>query len=126
MSEKELLKEYYHILKLKPDKSRMADQVKARAAMMMAMRDNGLKLAHIAQVFDIDHTTVVHHTKKHESNLKFWDDYKRRYLIAQGLCGYSIKKKAMKWKIKNLSATISRLSKMKQELEEQLNQNSYE
>jgi len=126
MKEREILRRYYHILGLVPNKSRKAEQVKARAAMMTAMRQNGLKLHHIAEIFGSDHSTVVHHTRKHESNLRFWDGYEHKYTIASGLCGVSIRNKAIKWKIRNLNATIKRLSGIKENLEKQLNQKSYE
>ena len=126
MKEKELLKLYYHILGLKPNQSRKAEQVKARAAMMTAMRQSGLKLHHIAEIFGSDHSTVVHHTRKHEANIKFWDGYEDKYSIASGLCGVSIRDRAIKWKIRNLNATIKRLSGMKEELEKQLNEENHE
>lgn len=126
MKDREILTEYYHILKMKPDKSRKSDQVKARAAMMVAMRENGLLLGQIGNLFDVDHTTVVHHVGKHESNLIWWEGYRHKYNVASGLCGHSIRDKATKWKIRNLTATINRLSSIKEKLEKQLNQNSYE
>jgi hypothetical protein len=126
MKEKELLRRYYHILGLTPNQSRKAEQVKARAAMMTAMRQSGLKLHHIAEIFGSDHSTVVHHTRKHEANLKYWDGYEHKYTIASGLCGTAIRDKAIKWKIRNLNSTIKRLSGIKENLEKQLNPNSYE
>jgi chromosomal replication initiation ATPase DnaA len=60
---RQILKEYYHVLGLKRDKSRKQEQVKARAAMMTAMRQNELTTTSIAKLFDSDHSTVVHHTR---------------------------------------------------------------
>ena len=53
-----ILKEYYHVIGVIPDKSRHQEQVKARAAMMTAMRQFKLTATAIANVFGSDHSTV--------------------------------------------------------------------
>ena len=53
-----IIKEYYHVIGLTPNKSRHQEQVKARAAMMCAMREFKLSTKDIGSVFDTDHSTV--------------------------------------------------------------------
>ena len=90
---RQILKEYYHVLGLKRDKSRKQEQVKARAAMMTAMRQNELTTTSIAKLFGSDHSTVVHHTRKHEANIATWPGYEKNYITAVRLCGEKLAEK---------------------------------
>lgn len=115
---KQILKEYYYVLGLKPDRTRHQEQVKARAAMMTAMRQNDLTTTSIAKLFDSDHSTVVHHTRKHEANMATWPGYEKNYIAAVRLCGETLKYKAWQSKLHSVKASIARLQSMQRKLEE--------
>ena len=115
---RQILKEYYHVLGLKPDRTRHQEQVKARAAMMTAMRQNDLTTTSIAKLFDSDHSTVIHHTKKHEANLATWPGYEKNYIAAVRLCGETLRYKAWQSKLHSVKASIARLKRVQQKLEE--------
>jgi S-adenosylmethionine/arginine decarboxylase-like enzyme len=115
---RQILKEYYHVLGIKRDKSRKQEQVKARAAMMTAMRQNELTTTSIAKLFDSDHSTVVHHTRKHEANMATWPGYEKNYIAAVRLCGETLKYKAWQSKLHSVKASIARLQSMQRKLEE--------
>ena len=120
-----IIKEYYHVIGLTPDKSRHQEQVKARAAMMCAMREFKLSTKDIGSVFDTDHSTVCHHAKKHEANMEHWPGYRSNYIAAARLCNETMKYKAMQHKLKYVNAQLKRLSKMKDLLEETIQSNQY-
>ena len=113
-----ILKEYYHVIGLTPNKSRHQEQVKARAAMMSAMRQFKLTTKDIGSVFDTDHSTVCHHAKKHEANLEHWPGYRSNFIAAARLCNETMKYKAMQSKLKYVNAQLNRFGKMKKDLEE--------
>ena len=115
---KRILKEYYHVLGLKPDRTRHQEQVKARAAMMVAMRQNELTTTSIAKLFDSDHSTVCHHTRKHEANLATWPGYEKNYIAAVRLCGETLRYKAWQSKLHSVKASIARLKRVQEKLEE--------
>jgi len=114
-----LIKEYYRVLKITPNKSRKAEQVKARAAMMVALRKYSTTMT-IGDVFGVDHSTVVHHSNKHKDNLKFWTGYKSCFITAERMCSVTIKYKTTQAKLKSVRTQISRLQRMENELEETL------
>ena len=114
-----LIKEYYRVLKITPNKSRKAEQVKARAAMMVALRKYSTTMT-IGDVFGVDHSTVVHHSNKHKDNLKFWTGYKSCFITAERMCSVTIKYKTIQAKLKSVRTQISRLQRMENELEETL------
>ena len=115
---KRILTEYYHVLGLTPDRSRKQEQVKARAAMMVAMRQNKLTTTSIAKLFDSDHSTVCHHTRKHEANLATWPGYEKNYITAVRLCGETLRYKAWQSKLHSVKASIARLKSVQRKLEE--------
>lgn len=121
---KQLLKEYYRVLGITPDRSRKQEQVKARAAMMTAMRQSKLTTTSIAEIFDSDHSTVVHHTGKHEANLVSWNGYEKNYITAIRMCGETLKYKAWQSKLKTVKASIARLKRVQEKLEETINSNN--
>lgn len=121
-----ILKEYYHVLKIKPDKSRHQEQVKARAAMMTAMRQCELTTTSIAEVFGTDHSTVVYHSQKHDANMKSWRGYSSYYITAVRLCGETLKFRAWQSKLKSVKASIARLQRVQEQLEQTIKSNSYE
>jgi len=109
-----IIKEYYHVIGLTPDKSRHQEQVKARAAMM-----------DIGRVFDTDHSTVCHHARKHEVNLEHWPGYRRNFVAAARLCNETMKYKAMQSRLKYVNAQLNRFNKMKKLLEETIQSNKH-
>ena len=123
---KQLLKEYYYVLGLTPDRSRKQEQVKARAAMMTAMRQSKLTTTSIAEIFESDHSTVVHHTGKHEANLASWPGYEKNYVTAIRLCGETLKYKAWQSKLKTVKASIARLKRVQEQIEETINSKTNE
>ena len=120
-----IIKEYYHVIGLTPNKSRHQEQVKARAAMMCAMREFKLTTKDIGSVFDTDHSTVCHHARKHEANMEHWPGYRRNYIAAARLCNETMKYKAMQSILKYVNAQLDRLNKMKDLLEETIQSNQY-
>lgn len=120
-----IIKEYYHVIGITPDKSRHQEQVKARAAMMCAMRQFKLSTTDIGNVFDTDHSTVCHHAKKHEANLDHWPGYKKNYIAAARLCNETMKYKAMQSKLNYVNTQLKRFTKMKNLLEETIQSNKY-
>ena len=121
-----ILKEYYYVLGIKPDRTRRQPQVKARAAMMSAMRHNKMTTTAIAKVFESDHSTVVHHTSKHEANIATWPGYEKNYIAALRLCGETMKYNAWQSKIRHVKASIARLKRIQEKLEEQVKSKNYE
>ena len=120
-----IIKEYYHVIGLTPNKSRHQEQVKARAAMMCAMREFKLTTKDIGSVFDTDHSTVCHHARKHEANMEHWPGYRRNYIAAARLCNETMKYKAMQSKLKYVNAQLTRFNRMKKDLEETIQSNQY-
>ena len=120
-----IIKEYYHVIGLTPNKSRHQEQVKARAAMMCAMRQFKLTTKDIGGVFDTDHSTVCHHARKHEANLEHWPGYRRNFVAAARLCNETMRYKAMHSKLNYVNTQLKRLNKMKTLLEETIQSNNY-
>ena len=120
-----IIKEYYHVIGLTPNKSRHQEQVKARAAMMTAMRQFKLTATAIAKVFGSDHSTVSYHCKKHESNMEHWPGYRRYFIAAARMCNATMKSKAMQSKLKYVNAQLTRLNRRKTDLEETMQSNKY-
>jgi len=120
-----IIKEYYHVIGLTPNKSRHQEQVKARAAMMCAMREFKLSTKDIGSVFDTDHSTVCHHAKKHDANLEHWPGYRKNFIAAARLCNETMKYKAMQSKLKYVNAQLKRFNKMKNLLEETIQSKQY-
>lgn len=120
-----ILREYYHVLGLTPNKSRRQEQVKARAAMMSAMRQFKLTTTEIARVFESDHSTVCHHSKKHEANMEHWPGYRNNFIAAARLCNETMKYKAVQARLRYVNSQIARLNRMKRDLEETIQSNKY-
>jgi len=120
-----ILKEYYHVIGVIPNKSRHQEQVKARAAMMTAMRQFKITATAIANVFGSDHSTVCYHCKKHESNMEHWPGYRRYFIAAARLCNETMKYKAMQSKLKYVNAQLTRFNRMKKDLEETIQSNQH-
>lgn len=113
-----IMEEYYHVIGLNSNSTRKAEQVKARAAMMSAMRHFNLTTTSIGKVFGADHSTVVYHTGRHDDNMKYWFGYRDNYISASRLCNSTMKNKVIQSKLKYVNAQINRLSTLKRDLEE--------
>tara|TARA_R110001583_G_scaffold148975_1_gene300866 strand:+ start:682 stop:1053 length:372 start_codon:yes stop_codon:yes gene_type:complete len=113
-----IMQEYYHVIGLTPEKTRRAEQVKARAAMMSAMRHFNLTTTSIGEVFEADHSTVVHHTAKHDGNMEYWPGYRKNYISAARLCNYTMRTKIIQSKLRYVNAQLTRLNRLKKDLEE--------
>jgi len=120
-----IIKEYYHVIGITPNKSRHQEQVKARAAMMSAMRQFKLTTTEIASVFGSDHSTVCYHSSKHESNMDHWPGYRNNFIAAARLCNETMRYKAMQSKLKYVNSQLNRLNRMKKDLEETIQSKQY-
>ena len=58
----QVIREYYDLLGLEYSKSRVREQVQARAAMMVALKKYK-PYSVVGRAFDMDHATVIHHCK---------------------------------------------------------------
>lgn len=114
---KRILEEYYRLIDIVPEKTRKQEQVKARAAMMVAMRDH-MTATDIGKLFESDHSTVVHHTGNHQANMKHWLGYKANFSIAWRLCNDSLRMKSYQGKLATVKLRIQHLKMYQQELEE--------
>jgi hypothetical protein len=117
---KQILKEYYRVLAIKPDKSQKDEQVKARAAMMTAMRHCNLTTSSIANVFDSDSSTVSHHSNKHEVNLNNWKGYDKCYILAMKLCTEEITHKDWQANLYSVKVAIAKMKQIQKKLERKI------
>lgn len=98
---------------MKPDRSRLREQVQARAAMMVALRKYKT-CALVGRVFDMDHATVIHHEKNHEGNMLSWDGYEEKYRIAESMCDQTIRYKTLEAKLTSIRSEIRRLQRVEE------------
>ena len=113
-----MLDEYYKELNVTPNyNSRLQHQVKPRAAMMVAMTKE-MSVTGVAKSFNMNHATVLHHSRKHLDNLHHWDGYKENYKLAASLCDVWLKREKIETAISRVNNRIKRL----QGVAEQLNQ----
>jgi hypothetical protein len=115
-----LVEEYYKVFGITPSKRRITRQVQARAAMMSALRQYSTTTA-IGELFSMDHSSVVHHTRKHEANMSMWAGYKEFFFVAQKMCRQVFKNKTIQGKIKSVQLEIRRLKSIEKRLTENLN-----
>lgn len=97
--------------------SRKSEQVKARAALMTAMSEYKM-VSHIGRAFGMNHATVLHHKRKHESNLRFWCGYKEKYEIAKRMCTYTLRFKTIQGKLRRVKMEIKSLQRLESQLNE--------
>tara|TARA_R110002020_G_scaffold384754_1_gene595730 strand:+ start:4122 stop:4493 length:372 start_codon:yes stop_codon:yes gene_type:complete len=116
---KELHEEYYATIGISPNSSRKADQVQARAALMVAMANHITKSA-TGKSFGKDHSTVIHHQNQHEANMLSWKGYEEKYLIAYRLCCLYLKYKSVKRKLKTVRIQIKRLEILAENLKQEI------
>jgi hypothetical protein len=116
---KALLTGYYLELGLTPSKTRMKEQVQARAAIMVALREYTTTTA-IGKLFGMDHSSVVHHCRKHDENIMYWDGYAKMFDIAKKHCR-KLRYEPRQAKLKTVRLEINRLKRIEQKLIENLN-----
>jgi len=114
-SAKRLVDDYYRVIGVTPEKGRRRPQVAARAAMMVAMRKY-LSLSVIGSLFDAHHTTVIHHSNKHDANMRWLDDYKSYYDAARYLCSATLGKQEESIKVRIIDNQINNLKRIKKEI----------
>jgi len=116
---KSLLAGYYLELGLTPSRTRMKEQVQARAAIMVALRQYTTTTA-IGKLFDMDHSSVVHHCKKHDANMVYWKGYAKMFEIAKKHCK-TLRYKSRQAKLKTVRLEINRLKRLERNLIENSN-----
>lgn len=77
-----VLKSYFEEIGIIPDGTRKLDQVYARSAMMVAMREY-MTLHQVGRVFGKDHSTIHHAVKQHETNHDWSSMYRFFYETAK-------------------------------------------
>jgi 3-phosphoglycerate kinase len=113
-----VLSEYYETIGVIPNNTRQEDQVFARSAMMVVMR-NQMTLMQIGRIFDRNHASVLHAIRNHEDNYNWSKMYQHFYEVAQDVWN-SNPTKDIKARNK-LVATLTRHKMRIQELEAEVN-----
>jgi len=113
-----VLSEYYELIGVIPNNTRQEDQVFARSAMMVVMR-NQMTLMQIGRIFERNHATVLHAINNHEDNYNWSKMYQHFYEVAQDVWN-SNPTKDIKARNK-LVATLTRHKMRIQELEAEVN-----
>jgi FtsZ-binding cell division protein ZapB len=113
-----VLSEYYELIGVIPNNTRQEDQVFARSAMMVVMR-NHMTLMQIGRIFDRNHASVLHAIRNHEDNFNWSKMYQHFYEVAQDVWN-SNPTKDIKARNK-LVATLTRHKMRIQELEAEVN-----
>lgn len=113
-----VLREYYEIIGVIPNNTRQEDQVFARSAMMVVMRDH-MTLMQIGRIFDRNHASVLHALRNHEDNFNWSKMYQHFYEVAKEVWNRNPTKDI---KARNkLVATLTRHKMRIQELEAEVN-----
>ena len=113
-----VLSEYYETIGVIPNNTRQEDQVFARSAMMVVMR-NHMTLMQIGRIFDRNHASVLHAIRNHEDNYNWSKMYQHFYEVAQDVWN-SNPTKDIKARNK-LAATLTRHKMRIHELEAEVN-----
>lgn len=79
-----IIENYYEYIGLIPNESRQEDQVFARSAMMVVLRDQ-MTLSQIGRIFGKDHSSVHHACKNHENNHNWSQMYRSFYEAAKNI-----------------------------------------
>ena len=113
-----VLSEYYELIGVIPNNTRQEDQVFARSAMMVVMR-NHMTLMQIGRIFDRNHESVLQAINNHEDNYNWSKMYQHFYEVAQDVWNNNPTKDI---KARNkLVATLTRHKMIIQELEAEVN-----
>jgi hypothetical protein len=110
-----MLDEYYTALGLERDNSRHREQVQARAAMMVALKKY-MTASASGRVFGLDHATALHHGKKHEANMKYWDGYAHKFKLARRMCHFGLGFKTLNAKLDAVREEIEKLRTLERKL----------
>jgi hypothetical protein len=113
-----VLSEYYELIGVIPNNTRQEDQVFARSAMMVVMR-NHMTLMQIGRIFDRNHASVLHAINNHEDNYNWSKMYQHFYEVAQDVWNNNPTKDIMARN--KLVATLTRHKMRIQELEAEVN-----
>lgn len=111
----QVITEYYDLLGLELSKSRVREQVQARAAMMVALKKYKTYSV-VGRAFGMDHATVIHHVKNHEGNMSTWDGYSDKFDIAKAMCAKTIKYQTVQAKLNSVRHEIKRLQRIEFEM----------
>jgi len=115
----DIIDAYYNVLGITPNRTRYSEQVQCRAALMSAMRQFETTTS-IGKAFNVDHSTVVYHTSKHEANMNSWLGYDRKFDIANKLCNETLRYKTIHGKLKSVQIEIRRLKTIENKLIEHI------
>lgn len=121
----QVLHSYYAVLNITPTRRRYKHDVQARAAMMVAMRKHSTTTM-ISKIFDMDHSSVVYHTNKHDANMISWDGYAKFYKLARRMCNKSFRYKTMAARLHSVRNEISLLKRTEQNILNEFKSKSYE
>ena len=109
-----MLSEYYETIGVIPNNTRQEDQVFARSAMMVVMRDY-MTLMQIGRIFDRNHASVLHAIRNHEDNYNWSKMYQFFYATAKEIWNSNPTKDIQSRN--KLVATLTRYKMRIQELE---------
>jgi len=122
-----VLSEYYETIGVIPNNTRQEDQVFARSAMMVVMRDY-MTLMQIGRIFDRNHASVLHAIRNHEDNYNWSKMYQFFYATAKEVWNSNPTKEIQsrnklvatltrhKMKIQELEAEVDKLKNNNKEL----------
>ena len=113
-----MLTEYYETIGVIPNNTRQEDQVFARSAMMVVMRQH-MTLMQIGRIFDRNHASVLHAIRNHELNYNWSKMYQHFYEVAQRVFNENPTKDIQSRN--KLAATLTRYKMHIQELEAEVN-----
>ena len=113
-----MLTEYYETIGVIPNNTRQEDQVFARSAMMVVMRDY-MTLMQIGRIFDRNHASVLHAIRNHKDNFNWSKMYQFFYETAKDVWARNPTKDIQSRN--KLTATITRHKMRIHELEVQVN-----
>ena len=111
---------YYSTIGLVRNETRQQDQVKARAALAVAMLDYGIQ-EQVASVVGKNRSTVAHMKRNHGDWLMYWKGYRDLHETAFGIARKVLGRQGASEKIKNINERIDFLTEEKENLEKQLN-----
>lgn len=111
-----VLRQYYKSLGIeRNDRSRLREQVMARAAMIVALRKY-LTCSDAGRVFGKDHSSTSYHTSNHKVNITHWPGYAEVYKEAERLCQVGLELEDTAARIELIDNEIEKLQTIKQNL----------
>ena len=113
-----ILTEYYETIGVIPNNTRQEDQVFARSAMMVVMRDY-MTLMQIGRIFDRNHASVLHAIRNHKDNFNWSKMYQFFYETAKDVWTRNPTKDIQSRN--KLAATLTRYKMHIHELEAKVN-----